>query len=84
MSRVNINDHKETEREPKWKTITLEEYKKVLQLIPEIEKYKKIVQKLEKQLQSKDSQLKELQESFQCDSINVSNLSAVSVSSVSQ
>lgn len=61
------------------KTITLQEYKKIMQLIPQVENYKQIVLKLKEKLQSKDSQLKQLENSLQNDWINVVTLSTVSV-----
>lgn len=61
------------------KTITLQEYKKIMQLIPQVENYKQIVLKLKEKLQSKDSQLKQLENSLQNDWINVVTLSTVSL-----
>lgn len=61
------------------KTITLQEYKKIMQLIPQVENYKQIVLKLKEKLQSKDSQLKQLETALQNDWINVATLSIVSV-----
>lgn len=73
---LELGDNRE---ELELKTITLQEYKKIMQLIPQVENYKQIVLKLKEKLQSKDSQLKQLENSLQNDWINVVTLSTVSV-----
>lgn len=77
-----FDDNEEEELRTQWKTISLEEYKKLVQLIPKMEKYRNAAEQKEKTIKLKDSQLKELHRSLKHNWINVSNLSAVSVAMV--
>lgn len=76
------DEYEEDQLESEWKTISLEEYKKLVDLIPKVEKYRNDAEKKEKIIKLKDSQLKELQRSLKQNWINVSHLSAVSVAVV--
>lgn len=58
----------------------MEEYNRLVQLIPDVEKYRNAAEQKEKIIKSKDSQLKELQRSLKRDWMNVSHLSNVSIS----
>lgn len=73
-------NYEDLEMEPQWKTISMEEYKRLVQLIPDVEKYRNSAEQKEKIIKSKDSQLKELQRSLKRNWINVSHLSDVSIS----
>lgn len=64
------------------KTIPLQEYKDLVQLIPTVEKLKSVIKKLESVIKSKDSKLQELMRAHVIDRkkyINISNLSIVSI-----
>lgn len=60
----------------------MQEYKRLVQLIPHVEKYRHSAEQKEKVIKSKDSQLKELQRNLKRNWINVSHLSDVSIFSV--
>lgn len=74
------NDEDE-EDDMQMKTISLQEYKTLMNLIPQVQKLENSIRKMSSVIQSKDSQLKnqrEVQQMEQANYINVSNLSAVS------
>lgn len=74
------DNREDDELESQWKTMSFEEYKKLIKLIPEVEKYRNSAEKKEKIIKSKDSQLKELQKHLKRNWINISHLSAVNIS----
>lgn len=53
------------ESDPQFKTITLGEYRKLLQLMVDAEKYKGVVRKMEDEIKSKDLKIKNLQETIE-------------------
>lgn len=62
--------------------MSLQEYKHLFDLIPQVQMLKNTINEMEKIIESKDSQLKYLQKMHQrkhSECINVSNLSTVSV-----
>lgn len=42
--------------------MTLEEYKNIVQLIPQLEKYRNVIAKMEDKIKSKDAQIKTLKD----------------------
>lgn len=68
-----------SEFEPQRQILSLEEYKKLIQLIPKSEKYRNAVKKLDKVIKSKDAKIRELEKIQRHDSVNVSHLSVVSI-----
>lgn len=76
------DNYEDRELESQWKTISMEEYKRLVQLIPEVAKYRNSSEQKEKIIKSKDSQLKVLQRSLERNWINISNLSDVSISAL--
>lgn len=77
----NFEDDEDGEEEPETqnKTISMQEYKNLLELIPKIQKLEKTVEKMSNVIKSKDLSLKIQRQS----QINVSNLSTVSIYSYS-
>lgn len=77
-----VNSILHTESEQQLITMHLQQYKDLIQLIPQVEKYKKTIEKLQNKIKSKDAQLKDLQRSNQCEqkmNNNLSKLSDVSI-----
>lgn len=65
---------------PQLKTITLEEYGKLMQLIPEVEKLKNVIRRMENVIKSKDQKMNHLQKTHQSEqkmNLNLSSLSNV-------
>lgn len=79
FSTILLDDFDEDESEIQMKTVSLEEYKRLVQLIPDVEKYRNAAQKKDEIIKLKDAQLKEIQKSLQLNWINVSHLTTVSV-----
>lgn len=78
----NAVDHEE-ELEFQMRTISPERYKMLMNLIPEVEKLRHAIKNLTTEIELKDLQIKELRELHQMEQakcINVSHLSAVSIS----
>lgn len=68
------------ESEPQAKTLSIQEYKELMQLIPQVEKLKNTVKRMESVIKSKDSKLKTLQsihKDGKC--VDLSKLSNVSI-----
>lgn len=77
-----VNSILHTESEQQLITMHLQQYKDLIQLIPQVEKYKKTIEKLQNKIKSKDAQLKDLQRSNQSEqkmNNNLSKLSDVSI-----
>lgn len=75
-------ENDEEEFDMHMKTISLQEYKILMNLIPEVEKLRNSIKMMNSVIQSKDSQLKQQKKSSQRDQvdlINVSHLSEVSI-----
>lgn len=71
------------EEDMQMRTISLQEYKILMDLMVQVKKQQNSIEKMTSELKSKDKQLKEHQQAHQKEQakcINVSNLSAVSIS----
>lgn len=76
------NVHEEEELDDQMKTISMQEYKILMNLIPEVAKLRDQISKMTTEIQSKDSQINELQFIHQTDlsnHINVSLLTTVRI-----
>lgn len=74
--------YEDNEKELDLKTISLEEYKMLMNLIPEVEKLRNSIKKITTVIQLKDQQLKKQRQAYQTEqtkSLNVSHLSSVSL-----
>lgn len=58
---LTTNEIDDEEPESQMTTINTEQYKYLMQLIPQVEKLKDVIKQMEKKIKSKDSKLKELQ-----------------------
>lgn len=71
----------EDEFETEWKTISLQEYKILMNLIPKVQKLQNTINEMAEKIKSRDSQLEILRQAHRKEQnkcINVSNLSNVS------
>lgn len=79
LSLCDFEDSTIAELEMELKVLTLDEYKRIVQLIPLVEKYRNTIKKMENVIKSKNAKIKELEREKLNECINVSKLSAVSV-----
>lgn len=84
--RYCFDDNDETsEHETQWKTIPLREYIDLKQHVALTKKLKIAIEKMEKQIQSKDSELHTLRQAYQIlqsNSVDLTHLSTVSIISM--
>lgn len=76
----DLDDHAEAESQ--LLSITKEQYENLIQLVPEVERLKKIIDKMSHIIKSKDSKLKEQQKILERDekmNMNLSKLSTVNI-----
>lgn len=73
------HDESELELESEYRMLTSEVYTKLMQLIPQNEKYRHAIQKMEMVIKSKDAKIDELKRKQQRDCVDISHLSDVSV-----
>lgn len=79
LNLVLLEDQEEVASEPQLKTITIEEYKKLMELMLKVNKYEETIKKMEDKIKLKDVQIKTLRDTLetkQC--IRVGHLSDVS------
>lgn len=75
------SDDERSQPQAETKTIPLQQYKDLMQLIPQVERMKNSMQRMESVIKSKDSQLEELRQALKRKeemTINTSKLSTVS------
>lgn len=75
-----LEDQEKVETEPNLKTITIEEYKNLMQLMLQVKKNEETIKKMEEIIKLKDAQLKNLRSTLEeGQSIQVCHLSNVSI-----
>lgn len=84
IANIDLNDSEDYEvdheSETQWKMMTSEEYKNIVQLIPQMEKYRHSIIQMKNVIESQDIKIKELERIQKYDCVNVSKLSDVSYS----
>lgn len=81
MNDLNLTDNKEDDFGMEQKTISMQEYKTLMSLIPKETQLENEIKKLKSMIQSRDLQLEELSKKLeQAKLIDVSNLTNVSIS----
>lgn len=74
-------EQKSMDPAPQMKTITLEQYKVLMQLIPKVRKYEDDIRRLDNLIESKDAQMEELRNCYQRGKkwIDISQLTTVNM-----
>lgn len=78
VQNYDVNTLNDIDDGTQFKTITVEEYKKLMDLIPKVEKFKFIVQRMEKDIETKNAELQNLR-SEKKKWKNLEHLSTVSI-----
>lgn len=74
----SLNENENISIEANTKTISMREYSNLIQLIPQVEELKKIVQEMEESIKKKNMKIQELIESQRCEQRREEKLSRLS------